>query len=723
MAKVYPELHIIKKFKQQPTEGELHLLVFLIENLSDDYEIFFNPYLNGDRPDIVVFRHGYGVLIFEVKDWDLSNYSVDNHKEWLFQEHHTLSPIKQVHKYKENLFDLHVEGLLECKILDIRRFSNVSCVVYFHKATEEQVNNLCGGNRFESDIKYCTWLKHNIDLWGNNSLTIEKLKGLLARRYMSKRTNFPLSNDIFNNIRSILEPSLHLKEQGKAINYTDQQLKIITSQVKEQRVNGVFGSGKTTVLAARAVKAYLRAIENKPHEEVKILILTYNITLANYLKDRLNDVAEDFYKSSFTIINYHQFINGVLNNVGIKVKVPEDLDSGKVSEYLELNYYSNIQLFQNHSKNISKYDAVLIDEIQDYRREWMEIIKTYIRDPEGDYVLFGDVKQNIYGLRTTNKDVTTNVIGRPITLNHSFRAFERVSDLAYAYQRVAFDQKYELDLKEDGSLPFINSEGFVKYHRLDLSISMNQVYIIIRDIISSEKVSRNDVVVLGTDNNWLCYFDAYYRYRSREKTSTTMETLEARYMHNLNLFGNGNEPRWLLNLLDHIAQKNMNKPWEKIRQSRKENYMVHVANLLSRVELDDLDSEYMNIVLEEICKKLNINRETFRDGYLAHYDKEILEFRQKVKEEDYTRIQRYKRFHFRPNPGFIKISTIHSFKGWESPTIIMLVTPDLPKDTLDELLYVGITRAKSNLHIYNFGNEFFEQRLKACRDQQGNLII
>lgn len=45
----------------------MHLLQFLIANLDDSYEIFFNPYLNGDRPDIVVLRYGYGVLIFEVK--------------------------------------------------------------------------------------------------------------------------------------------------------------------------------------------------------------------------------------------------------------------------------------------------------------------------------------------------------------------------------------------------------------------------------------------------------------------------------------------------------------------------------------------------------------------------------------------------------------------------------------------------------------------------------
>ncbi len=41
----------------------------------------------------------------------------------------------------------------------------------------------------------------------------------------------------------------------------------------------------------------------------------------------------------------------------------------------------------------------------------MDIIKNYFREPLGDYVLFGDVKQNIYGQPTEKKDVVTNVRG------------------------------------------------------------------------------------------------------------------------------------------------------------------------------------------------------------------------------------------------------------------------------------------------------------------------
>lgn len=714
MAKVYPAFETIKKFKQRPTEGELRLLEFLMENLDDDYEIFFNPYLNGDRPDVIVFRKGYGLLIFEVKDWNLSNYLIDKqseHNVWIYKgaRAKVKSPLEQVYKYKENLFELHVDGLLACKINDIRKMKAISCVVYFHKASEQEVNALCG-DQFMDNPEF----KYNMTLWGADSLTADNLKKLLEDRYISRKSQFELPDYIYTNIRRILEPSEHLKEQGKHITYTSQQENIIYSDIREQRVSGVFGSGKTTVLVARAVQAYKRACKEKMREEVKILILTFNITLVNYIKDRLNNVAEDFYRPAFIICNYHTFINGELNNMGIKVYSPP-VQSAEV-QWFEDHYYSNVNLFAEHKEATSRYDAILIDEIQDYKRPWMDILKLYFLRAGGEYVLFGDVKQNIYGIDTEERDVKTNVRSRPIRLNHSFRSDAKVSDLSYAFQKVAFIKKYELDTPEENTLAFISSDGLVNYQRLDVGYTVGGVYSLVRGIIEQEQVSPNDIVMLGVDNSWLCLFDAYYRYRSREKTLTTMETLEIRYRYALDKMG------YLFDLLSEISIHKYHCQWSE-KSLCKNQVMVDTAKLLSRIELYDLDPDYMSRVLEECVYELGLDYKSFQDVYLNNNKAYIKEFQGKVRGLDYKFIRRNKKLHFWANPGMIKISTIHSFKGWESHTIIMLVTPGTTEDVLDELLYVGITRAKTNLFIFNFGNILFEERLKACRDRQGNPIV
>lgn len=56
MAILYPITEQIKQFKVQPEQGELHLLNFLNDNLDDSYEVYFQPFLNGDLPDIIILR-------------------------------------------------------------------------------------------------------------------------------------------------------------------------------------------------------------------------------------------------------------------------------------------------------------------------------------------------------------------------------------------------------------------------------------------------------------------------------------------------------------------------------------------------------------------------------------------------------------------------------------------------------------------------------------------
>ena len=109
MAKLFPPTEVIKRMRPQPTEGEWTLLRFLVNNYDDQYEVYFQPFLNGDMPDIVLMRKGGGVMIFEVKDWDLTNYNIDKQGKWHVVANHATNyenPFNQVMRYKENLYNL-----------------------------------------------------------------------------------------------------------------------------------------------------------------------------------------------------------------------------------------------------------------------------------------------------------------------------------------------------------------------------------------------------------------------------------------------------------------------------------------------------------------------------------------------------------------------------------------------------------------------------------------
>jgi hypothetical protein len=70
-------------------------------------------------------REGNGVLVIEVKDWNLDNFTLNEKKKWVYTPNGSVvkSPIDQVLKYKNNLFDLHVDQLLQKKIFDVRHFN------------------------------------------------------------------------------------------------------------------------------------------------------------------------------------------------------------------------------------------------------------------------------------------------------------------------------------------------------------------------------------------------------------------------------------------------------------------------------------------------------------------------------------------------------------------------------------------------------------------------
>lgn len=723
MATFYPSIDKIEKFKVKPTEGEWTLLNFLKDVLDDSYEVYFNPYLNGDRPDVIIMKKGCGAMIIEVKDWNLNNFHLNENKMWVLNSNESVvkSPIDQVYKYKKNLFDLHVDELFELKLKDIRNFNIVSCAVYFHCANKSEIDNMLV-NPYIKDKKYQDFLKYNIDFIGADSLTEDKFKVLLEKRYLSgEKTSMFFTEKIYKNFKRILSPSIHLMSEGEDYNYTPKQLEIIYSTTLEQRVRGVFGSGKTTVLAARAVQAYKRALNR--NNNPRILILTYNITLKNFIHDKLNKVRENFPLQNFIIINYHQFINAELNNLNIEFKIPNDIEN--ISEYLEKKYYGNVDLFEKHKAEIVKYDAVFIDEIQDYHRPWMEIIKNYFRDSEGDYVLFGDVKQNIYGQQTENKDVVTNVRGVN-ELKYCFRSDFKVRDLAQSFQRNVFRDKYDIDdFSENENYTFMGTKeeklGNVEYTYLQSTNFEEDLYNIIRARILNENsnISPDDITILGYNTSFLRSFDLYYRYASRENTTTMLETVESMYMTHLNYIkNNDNDQRfsWFYNINNYLKKK--------LSDNKKRLSLRDIISLRKKVAVlfavYDLNSKFENRFvsrLEEECKKLDISLEAFC-AYRKHYQEQLSEFVKKVYSEDYKNIRDNKKLHFWMNSGTIKISTINSFKGWESEVVFLIIEPDfmVSNTSFDELIYTGLTRCRKNLEIINLGNKNYDSKIRSLAE-------
>jgi hypothetical protein len=338
-------------------------------------------------------------------------------------------------------------------------------------------------------------------------------------------------------------------------------------------------------------------------------------------------------------------------------------------------------------------------------------------------VLFGDVKQNIYGLPISKQDVVTNVRGVN-ELKYCFRSDFQVRDLALAYQKEFYRNKYEIDDLEDvqqqGLLNLqTKKEGYINYIYIRNENPIASLYEIIRDNIlnTASNFSPNDITILGYTHNMLRLFDAYYRYGSREKTTTMMETIEMMYMTQLNVIerdSTSDHKKWLDNISVHFHKK-MFPNKIKLSDTDKTKLKQRIAILVTVYDMYEKYNETFIDQLTEECDKFGINVQAFL-AFRKHYEDLLNEFVKVVYGGDYKYIQDNKKLHFWMNRGTIKISTINSFKGWESEVIYLVVEKKYNHTTrfnanFAELLYTGLTRCKRNLVIINYDNEEFDSRI------------
>lgn len=720
--------------KVPPTKGELILLRFLESSLDNSFEVYFNPYMNGDKPDVVIVRKRHGVLIIEVKDWNLDAYRLDERKHWILKDNSSTrvsSPIEQVLKYKENLYTLHLDELFEKRILDYKFMNVISCAVYFHNATQTKVEDLLV-NPYLTDSKCQKFLKKNIKLIGNDTLTKEKFDQILWSLYiLSGSESKMFSDSLYESITHFLLPTTHQAECGKHIDYLKKQKQIIQRNDRNEFVvEGVEGSGKTTVLARRAVQEYLKW-KNDEYEP-QILILTYNITLTNFIRDKINQVQENFEWKSFTILNYHHFIGNQLNNLDVSIVLPQNESMGnfserrkltpKQSQYLDRHYYSNLQLFLNLKDTICsynlQYDAILIDEIQDYKYNWFEILKkTFLKDG-GDFILFGDEKQNIYANPLNGKKVQTNVIGARMKLSQSMRSGSIIERLVTEFQKQIFADKYEQDTFEnpdDGQLKFKPS-GTITYKYLP-----NDFITSIYDIVSAIKtndpfkdIATDDITILSFNVDVLRQFEAFYRNKTGERMMTMFETKEVIVYVNLkrewsrHKKGEKQEsPNFDVQLIESLLSLLQGQDDEKLRR------------LSSLIVLDDLNRVYNGVFenrLDYACKKNKCNKTYFTD-YMNQNRSKMSKYLGEIMTKDYDYIREHKKAHFYMHPGYMKISTIHSFKGWESKMVVLIIDKYVANNqSLDEIIYTGITRCKEHLYIINMANIAYDPKIKMLID-------
>ncbi|MGG5180184.1 3'-5' exonuclease [Bacillus sp. MM09(2025)] len=440
-----------ESIKSTATAGERILFRTLKEYLPEEYIVHYEPNINGFRPDFVIIGPDLGVLVLEVKDYTKNTIRELNDNTWGILNssgdlHRVKSPLVQSREYAFKIKDMlekdidliNTEGKYQFKL----KFPYGYGVVFTRLQEEQLLKNKV----YEVIDPHFILSRDQIDSDNDHfdpEILIEKLFDMF---HVPFKLNTPLSSDELERIRYHLYKEIRVGADVEPVPYQEKLLlsfrniktmdlhqENLAKQIgdKHRLIRGVAGSGKTLILATRA------KMLAEQHPNWKILILCYNVALKQNIKQMIHSKftePDDFLTSdhrktpnlnNIQILNFHHWIKK---------------DHG-ISE-LEIDDY--IEKIENDALTPVKYDAILIDEGQDFEGSWLHLISLCLDQETQSLLLVEDRAQDIYRKsRSYVKDTGLDFRGRSRILNINYRNTSQIVDFGWKF----YDSHRALDLK------------------------------------------------------------------------------------------------------------------------------------------------------------------------------------------------------------------------------------------------------------------------------------
>jgi hypothetical protein len=386
------------------TAGELRVLEFFDRYLPEGWEIYVQPHLNGLRPDFVLLHPQIGIAVFEVKDWHLeampyfvretngvpSLWSRDQEGQEFRRRD---NPVEKVVWYQQKILDLYCPklGLLVKK--QAYALSVITAGVIMTETNTARATEL-----FQPFLKHFGWLDDKAKKYhpvvGQDALAKGDLNAIFPSAKL-KQSRF-MTPALADDLRSWLREPDHAVEQRTPLPLTPKQKEIATTRTQTgyRRVKGAAGAGKSLALAARA--AHLAG------EGKEVLVVTFNITLWHYLRDlavRYDHPSQPVpnFMQNITWLHFHEWCGCVCQEVGLgqdyrqlfaHSDAHDDLFKERIPALVE-------RALKEAPESISSYDAILVDEGQDFNLTWWNLLRQ-VRREGGEMLLVADATQDLY---------------------------------------------------------------------------------------------------------------------------------------------------------------------------------------------------------------------------------------------------------------------------------------------------------------------------------------
>ena len=487
-------LEIIKNDSKDLTPGEksvLNKLKKLYKNYNYTTYLYIQPNIGKLVPDFILIDENKGLSIIEVKDWSIDYIKNINKRTVQLADRDDDNPVYKTKKYLDIAKGIVSTSDDDMEFIENNLYANTVLV----NTTSGEIRNLGIEDCFkQKPIKCLTKdLFNNLkleDLFSEEEISINEEQMILLRTMLFPETKIKkVKEDIKGNIISTTINALDTEQENFARRLP----------YGHYMVTGVPGSGKTVILIARALHIA------KEHPDWNIEILTYNKSLSSKIESVLNSIAEDIMDNNFLndipienihVENFHKLAMNI-SNVNVPKPTPNDWwDETLPSIALE------------KAKPI--YDAILIDEYQDFRDSWIKVCinlckhHTYINNTNKEasginLFLAGDRLQSIYNSKVHNwkKDFGLNMSGRTMLLKTSYRTGRENISLALKFLQNDSSLLKEVNNfykdEEDKDLSFntLESESSVEF----LEGSYNSIVRTVQNLLK-DGYKYNDILLI-----------------------------------------------------------------------------------------------------------------------------------------------------------------------------------------------------------------------------------
>jgi hypothetical protein len=247
-------------------------------------------------------------------------------------------------------------------------------------------------------------------------------------------------------------------------------------------IKGPPGSGKTIVLVHRC--CHLHRYHTQTRE---ILLVCYNIALVSYLKRLIHERGLGVGRNGIHVYHFFELCSGIL-------KEPVHYENEE-PEYYELVVHEAQDRILRGESGVGPYDAVLVDEGQDFNDEMLKVILSLLR-PGGDLLISVDAYQDLYRRRASFRALGIES-GRARYLKKVYRHTAEIFDFTQRFigETPASQKQLALlpyDFAFHGEMPelrqFRDYEGMEQFLISDLSQSIDR-----------QEYSRSEIAILYDD--------------------------------------------------------------------------------------------------------------------------------------------------------------------------------------------------------------------------------